>query len=255
MTLHTGCSRVKQNFTLIELLVVIAIIAILASMLLPALQQARNRARSSTCTNNLKGIGMAFQMYGSDSGGYVPRNPSGSARGYFFAIAPYTSPTILKYNAKGVPTGLNSAAINKKSVAPLACPSADAHWAASASAPLYSYSPNFYLACDTITDAQCVKKVSQIVRPSFKIMNLDASRLVKTAGDNVLDPDGGYTRFATTSWPVMTGNRDMAARLRHSNKAQIVFADGHCGSLSRNDLSGTRASNKYILPKISVWSN
>ena len=56
----------KKSFTLIELLVVIAIIGILAGMLLPALQQARERGKSSTCTNNLKQLGMAFNLYGND---------------------------------------------------------------------------------------------------------------------------------------------------------------------------------------------
>ena len=66
------CGQVKQEkFTLIELLVVIAIIAILAGMLMPALQQARERGKAANCMSNLKQMGAMFAMYRENFKGYL----------------------------------------------------------------------------------------------------------------------------------------------------------------------------------------
>jgi prepilin-type N-terminal cleavage/methylation domain-containing protein/prepilin-type processing-associated H-X9-DG protein len=62
----------RSRFTLVELLVVIAIIAILASMLLPALGKAKSRAKGTQCVGRLKQYGMAAQLYEDESGGWLP---------------------------------------------------------------------------------------------------------------------------------------------------------------------------------------
>ena len=79
--------RQRRHFTLIELLVVIAIIAILAAILLPALQSARARGQQSHCANNLKSIATALSMYQADYNDYVYPNTGKNSGGtsYYYA--------------------------------------------------------------------------------------------------------------------------------------------------------------------------
>jgi len=84
----------KRGFTLIELLVVIAIIAILAAILFPVFARARENARKSTCTNNMKQIGTAIMQYVQD---YDERYPGGAGMGLNGAWQPAWWVTIQPY--------------------------------------------------------------------------------------------------------------------------------------------------------------
>ena len=82
----------QKSFTLIELLVVIAIIAILAAMLLPALNKARMTAQKASCQGNVKSLGNAFLMYAADNNDYMcgnSRMPWGNGCSWKIVLGPY----------------------------------------------------------------------------------------------------------------------------------------------------------------------
>ena len=86
----------RQGFTLIELLVVLAIVALLASLILPALASAKEAGRRARCISNLRQIGIAIQAYAVDHHGEIPFGPK---------APPFTSPADF-YPSTGAPTSL-----------------------------------------------------------------------------------------------------------------------------------------------------
>lgn len=164
----------KQDFSLIELLIVIAIIAILASMLLPALRRARQSAHSTACKGNLKQLALAMSNYASDYDGW------GTCSDYTgnFLFGPITESkidqTLCPY--------LGMQAVDDMSIGPPAavsiCPSGRREGTGdriSSGNPNFSYSFNTYLCTGTTLSNNRGSRITQVKKPSRRLYCADTA--------------------------------------------------------------------------------
>ena len=234
-------------FTLIELLVVIAIIAILAAMLLPALQQARDRAKSTQCVGNLKQYGTGVMQYVDDYAGIFPEGPNNN-RKWYTQMAMYIAPAIVRPRVVlggNLPPYYLISTINQKNAGVMSCPQALTHHAAGGENFILNVNPNFYIR-SCMNGADYVQKPTQISKPGRKIYAADSSRW---SSDFVVQT-GAYGIIADTAYPFVIGNRTNAVDFRHQgNKiANIVFVDGHVESQTLGNLT-TKKASYYIMPR------
>ena len=191
--------RSGKSFTLIELLIVIAIIAILASMLLPALNQARARGQSTSCVNQLKQAGLMMNFYCDDNNDYYPKVHASTARldnGSVKSNLSYAAMLVIgKYTGDKQYNALYTFNAYRK----LHCPSIPVYWteentsSSQKSKFMYEvYGMNCYLS-----SGYWVDRVNDVDGTDWKALYYDVSYVV--TGDSeppvVADPVDGITAF------------------------------------------------------------
>ena len=208
----------RRSFTLIELLVVIAIIAILAAMLLPALNQARDKAHTASCSSNMKQVMQAVLTYVSEGDDLFPRHhnystPAQNWIGTLFLGKYMTSPAILHCPAQRDRADI--AVVNRFM-------KETTSYTITYGSGSYGYNWHYIGGATNVRGVNknyLPAKITQIKQPSQTITHVDS--VSGPVGDNLRK--GSYICAST----YRSSGTDGQPGPRHTGGCNIIWADGH----------------------------